>query len=228
MILCLVALAIGTAGTSTARATPLFQADSYPASIDGGGKGTRTTFWFNGAAWECGTSIFKGELTGAASALTLAPTYEECRWNYPPVNPPAWSTVKVLMNGCDYRLHSLEKTAADAYSSLMDLQCPPGQQMVVELNSGPWTICRLTVSAQAGKTSVPITDNTGKEGGLDDVGAKLHAQGLKYTQDLPGSPIACPIKPGTYEFLDVKQEFPTTLTATSEPGKQIGFRVNGE
>jgi len=224
-ILCCAAILIGTAGAATARAEPLFEADSYPATIDGGAKGILTTVFRFGAAWECLSATYKGELTEAASALTISPVYEECRWNYPVTNPQVWSTVKVSMNGCDFRFHSLERLAADEYESLFDLQCSSGNQMVVELNSGPWLACRLTVPAQSNKALVGFIDNT--KGVFDDVGVVFSVKGMKFTQDVSGFPVACPVKPGTYEFFEIGGEV-NTFTATAEGGEQTGFRVIGE
>jgi len=171
--------------------------------------------------WECKTTTFQGELTAKANSLTLFPSYGECRWNYPPVEPPVWSVVTVTMNGCDYRLHSLKRLKADEYSASADLQCPAGKQVVVDLRSGAFTLCRVTLPAQSNKTGSRLIDTTGKGGGLDDVELQLAMGGMTYTQDLAG----CPINAGTYNTFAIENRM--TLTATSA-GKQIGFRVAGE
>lgn len=224
-ILAILALAICAAWAAPAQAEPLFEADSYPATIDGAPFQASIFIMEGPYRWECKTTTMKAELTGKASSLTVTPTYGECRWNYPIVEPPVWSVVTVLMNGCDYSLHGLKWVKADEYTTSADLQCPAGKQMVVELKSGAATICRLTVPAQANISGSKLIDKTGKEKSLDDVELQLAMSGMKYTQDLTTFPIACPIKAGTYETFAILNQM--TLTGTSG-GKGIGLRVSGE
>lgn len=225
MILLAVALVATAAGATGARAEPFFEADSYLATIDGVAQ-TATVFQFGGMwKWECKTSPMEGKLSAKSSALTLSAAYGECRWRYPVKEPPPpFSLVQIFMNGCDYRLHSLGRVKADEYLSLADLECPAGKQVVIELHQETPTICKLTVPAQSNKSDIALIDETGKEGTTDDdLKAEITIKGMKYTQD---SLFTCPVKQGTYE--DLEYLGISTLTATSEAGKQIGLRVAGE
>lgn len=216
-------LAIGATYAAPAQAAPLFTADSYPATIDGVAAAP-AIFQFGGVyAWECETAPMQGTLAGASSALTLSVTYETCRWRYPVTEPPQpWSAVLIAMNGCDWKLQSLQKLEADKYKSSANLECPAGKDVVIELQQGGFPLCKLTVQAQSNKSEVRLSDKTEKS--PNDVEALIAIAGLKYTQEL-GFPYSCPVKTGTYENLNYQGI--ATLTATSA-GKQIGFRVTGE
>lgn len=218
----LLALALLTAGVASARAEPRFEADSYAATIDGVAK-TATVFQFGGIyKWECKAAPMQAKLSGESSALTLSASYGECRWQYPPGAP--FSLVQIFMNGCDYRLHALQRVKTDEYLSQVDLECPENKEVVIELHQETPTICKLKVPAQSNKSHVALIDETGKEGTADDdVKAKITVAKMKYTLE---SFVGCPVSKGTYEDLEYLGE--STLTATSEAGKQIGFRVAGE
>jgi hypothetical protein len=221
-ILAFVTAVIGLVAPVGAQAEPQFAPSISPATVDGTAL-SRTVFRFNGNAWECLATGFKGESTGLSSSLTVSPSFGECRWNYPPVAPSVWSTVQVAMNGCDFNLHSLKRLASHEYSSLLDLKCPAGQQVVIDLNSWQGPICKLTVPPQANKSSVRLVNKTVTPA---DVEAIFAVNGLKYTQDLTTPFPTCPVKVGTYEFLEFQHV--ATLTTTYEPGKQTGFQVIGE
>jgi len=121
-------------------------------------------------------------------------------------------------------LHGLQRVKADEYLSQVDLECPEGKQVVINLRQGTATICQLTVPPQSNRSHVALIDETNKEGTADDdVTARVTIEGMKYELH---SFVGCPVGKGTYE--DLVYEGISTLTATSEAGKQIGFRVAGE
>jgi hypothetical protein len=220
--LLLVVLVFGLVSAASAQAEPSFEADAYPATIDGTPL-SATIFTFGGEyKWTCHSTSYTGSLAAKSTQLTITPSYSTCSWSYPVTEPQQpYSIVKVSMNGCDYRLHSGKRLELDKYQDLLSLECPAGQQVVIELNQGPTTICRLTVRAQSNKSHVGLTDKTIAP---NDVELAATVKGLKYTQDLSGF-IPCPVKAGAYENLEFTAL--ATLTATSG-GKQVGLRVTGE
>lgn len=103
------------------------------------------------------------------------------------------------MNGCDYRLRSLEILAEDEYLSQAEIQCPAGKQVVIHLRAEALTACTLTVPAQSKLSHVKLIDQTGKaEPSDDDVTAQITLTKLHYSQD---SLFTCPVKQGTYADL---------------------------
>jgi hypothetical protein len=224
LALAMMTMAVGAA--SSAEAKPIFEADSYPATIDGVTIEAASVFTFGSFyKWECKKAPFQGKLTVAANALTLSAAYEECRWRWPVTEPPPpFSIVEVKMNGCDYSLNSLEFLKKDEYLARADLACPAGKLVEIDLHENIPIICRLTVPAQTNKADVKLIDQTGKEGTADDdVEARITIEKLHYTQDAAGT---CPVSAGTYE--DLQYLGYSTLTATDGSGKQIGLRVSGE
>ena len=227
-LLVVLALAVGGVGAGSAQAEPLFEADSYTATVDGVAL-KQSVFTFGGIyQWECKSSPFEGKLLAKSSSLTLSALYAECRWMWPVTEPPIepYSLVQINMNGCDWKLNTLKFQKADEYTSLVNLECPAGKQVVIELHRTEPTICKLTVPAQSGKSDVRLIDKTASS--PNDVEAQVTISGLNYTQDLSHfiPELNCPLKPGSYT--DLAYAGLLTLTATSEPGKQIGFRVTGE
>lgn len=212
---------------SSASAVPFFEADKYPATIDGTALSTSVfTFGSSSLKWQCKKSNFLGELPTASEALRLSAVYEECTWTSHITEKEEGegeepSVVFVTMNGCNYKLHGLEFLAEDEYRALADLECPTGKQVVIDLFHKSSVLCTLTVPPQSNRSDVKLIDQTGKEGTADDdVKAQITIEKLHYSQDA----IGCPVKQGTYENLQYLGE--NTLIATSE-GKQIGLRVSG-
>ncbi len=206
-----------------AKAAPTFEADGYPATIEGWTIEAASVFSFSGYSFSCNEALHQGQLSGSEAALTLAAMYEECTWTWPP-EPPKPSVVLVTMNGCDFRLHSLELEAKDEYLSLVNLECPTGKQVVIDMHSGFAVLCTLTVAAQSNAAHVRLINQTGKEGTSDDdVKAQITIEELHYAQDSPGF---CPVKQGTYQNLQYLGI--STLVATNQQGQQIGLRVSGE
>lgn len=224
--LALAMLALAAGSVASAEAKPLFEADSYPATIDGVTIEAASIFTFGSIyKWECKKAPFQGKLSAAATSLTLTPSYQECRWRWPVIEPPPpFSIVEVKMNGCDFSLNALEFLKKDEYLSHVDLSCPAGKVVEIDLHENTPVICRLTVPAQTNRADVKLIDQTGKEGTSDDdVEARITVEKLHYTQDSAGT---CPVAAGTYE--DLQYLGYSTLTATNEAGKQIGLRVSGE
>jgi hypothetical protein len=220
-ILAVLVLAACAAWASPAQAEPLIEADSYPATIDGIAL-QASIFTMEGPyKWECKATTMTAELTGKSSSLTVTPTYGECRWNYPVMEPPVWRVVTVTMNGCDYLLHGPKRVEVDKYSVLADLKCPVGQQVVVHLSSTTFPTCRVTLPAQSNIAGSYLIDKTGKEKSADDIELQLAMGGMSFTQDVAG----CPVTVGAHTSFSILNQM--TLSGTSA-GKGIGLRVSGE
>ncbi len=218
-----VVLAMSAGGAPVAKAVPIFEAEQYPATIEGTGVGLQSVFSLGGVKFTCNEALHLGQMFGSATALTLAATYEECTWTWPPAEPPKHSVVPITMNGCDFRLHSLKLEAEDEYLSLVDLECPAGKQVVIDMYSEASVVCRLTLPAQSKLAHVRLIDQTHEEATKDDVKAQITIEKLHYTQDL----LLCPAaKQGTFQNLQYVGV--STLVATNQEGQQIGFRVVGE
>ncbi|MFL5833730.1 MAG: hypothetical protein ACJ76B_07095 [Solirubrobacterales bacterium] len=213
--------AVCAISSASAQAEPLIEADSYPTTIDGTALAASIFTMEGGYKWECKATAMSGELVAKSGSLTLSPTYGECRWNYPVLEPPVWRVVTVTMNGCDYLLHGLKRTEADKYSTLADLKCPAGQQVVVHLSSTTFPTCKVTLPAQSNLAGSNLIDKTGKEKSADDVELQLGMGGMAFTQDIAG----CPVAVGAHSTFSIVNQM--TLSGTSG-GKGVGLRVSGE
>jgi hypothetical protein len=225
----LAALVVAVAGASaaSAEAEPLFEADSYAATVSGTPL-EKTVFGFRFSVapfeWECVNAQVQGELPGAVSSLVLVPTDAECRWQYPPGSP--FTVVTMAMNGCKWKLHGLSKVETGAYKSLVDLECPAGQEVSIELRELTVTICRLRVPSQASKSQVFLLDksNKEKEPADDSIEMSLAVEKLHYK--LEALSLGCPVAGGTYEDMTYKGK--ESLTAkTKSGGVQTGLRLSG-
>lgn len=218
-------VAVTGAGATSARAAPLFEADSYAATVNGAPLKS-TIFWFHpGAsplAWECLKAPLQGELPAALPFLALTPTYSECRWQWPPGSP--FSVVSVSMNGCKWRLNTLSKVEAGTYKSLVDLECPSGQEVLVELRQTTVTICKMRLASQTSKGQILLLDKPNKEEKADDsIETSFAVEKLRYKME---ALLGCPVASGTYE--DMKYEGKESLTAkTKSGGVQTGLRLSG-
>lgn len=214
------------AGAASAKAEPLFEADSYAATVNGAPLAS-TIFWFHpGAsplAWECLKAPLQGELSAASPLLALTPTYSECRWQYPPGSP--FSVVTMSMNGCKWRLHGLSKFETGSYNSLVDLECPSGQEMSIELRQSALTICKMKLASQTNKSGASLFNKPNKEEKADDsVEARFSVEKLRYKMESVSG--LCPVASGTYE--DMRYEGRESLTAkTKSGGVQTGLRLSG-
>jgi hypothetical protein len=225
-VLAALVITVTGAGAASAKAEPLFEADSYAATVSGAPL-VSTIFRFHpGAsplAWECLKAPLQGELLAASSSLALAPTYSECRWMFPPGSP--FSVVTMGMNGCKWRLHALSKVETGTYKSLADLECPTGQEVSIELRQSTLTICRMKLASQTNKSSLSLLNKANKEEKADDsIETTFGVEKLRYKMEALSG--LCPVASGTYE--DMKYEGKESLTAkTKSGGVQAGLRLSG-
>jgi hypothetical protein len=219
-------VAVTGVGAASAQAEPLFKADGYTATVSGAPLGS-TIFRFHlGASpltWECLDAQLQGELPTPSPALALAPTYSECRWQFPPGS--SFSAVTMVMNGCKWRLHALSKVETGAYQSQADLECPSGQEALIELRQLTVTICRMRLPSQTGKSQILLLDRPNEAEEADDsIEAFFSVEKLRYKMEALS--FACPVGTGTFEDLTYKGEESFTAKLKSG-GAPVGLRLDG-
>lgn len=176
-------LALGFATTSTASAKeqvgffvageeseeeaeqPRFEAETSPAFFEGGG--SDHVWGFQIGNLECPVD-FSGELSSAASDLTLVPfvSYFAC-------NTPGGMTLTINSNGCVDTVDLLN--SGPPYIGEFGISCP--SESPYQFNLGG--LCTISIPAQTGLAQVDL-ENTG-EGAERAVHAAIDAEGLKYT-----------------------------------------------
>lgn len=93
---------------------------------------------------KCEFVKFKGTMAGTTTTtMTLTPKYENCKMD--------GVTTYVTTNGCAFVFHLGLNT--ETFESKMDLECPAGQQLVVEAG-----FCTITIPPQAGLQQVTFTN----------------------------------------------------------------------
>lgn len=221
---CLAALALLVVTAPAAQAEPLFEADSYPATVVGVTAPEFVSVWTFGGEYKftCGTDQFSGELTEPSETLALATLSEECLWVWPPTEPPPPpSIVEVKMNSCVERLGAVffdEESGRDL--APLALECPEGNQVEIVLYEKSLELCKLTVPSQTSVEHVWLENQENEKGSADDtVVGKFTFEGLHYSQDK----LFCPVKTGTYE--DLSYVAINVFSAANESEEQIGLRI---
>jgi hypothetical protein len=99
--------------------------------------GAQHVFTVNSRTVKCETATFLGEATGTSVAsLTITPTYSGCE----AFGIKESEGTKVTMNGCDYKF-----TAASTTSGTVQIECPVGQEITVDVGTG---ICTVHIPPQ--------------------------------------------------------------------------------
>jgi hypothetical protein len=163
-------LAMSAVAASAAQATP------GTVTLDGGNTteaafhaaqvaGESHTFTLpNKRVLSCAVATFTGTVKNGDTAVTAAPTYENCHVTLTPNTWPA----TVFMNGCDYNFTLQTKIVGDVWDTDAHLECPE-TDVVIEVYV-PGTLpsehtvstkllCRYTVQEQTVQ-GVTATDNT--------------------------------------------------------------------
>jgi hypothetical protein len=228
MLAVLVVAAMGVRAAG-AQAEPAFEADSYPATLTGVPT-TATVFGFHpggGAtnSWSCAKPAAAGELSVLSSSVLLPHTYSECTWVVPPMPGTLPSVVTIFVNSCKWNVHGLSKVATGSYKALVNLECPSGQEMLIELRQGTFVICKMHVPSQGNKSQVTLLDKANKEEKADD-SVELSFAVEKLLYHLESLSALCPATSGTYEDLSIKGSESFTAK-TKAGGVQTGLRVSG-
>ncbi|HEX8752028.1 MAG TPA: hypothetical protein VF731_01315 [Solirubrobacterales bacterium] len=201
-------LAVG--GTAAASAQAGFVAGSYPAKLSGT-QLEQFIFFSAAAELKCKTSDFAGELTEAASSLSLTARTEGCSTGGGIV------VMAVSMNGCTYRFTQGAKVAEGEWSSGLKIECPMGKEIVWE---NPEHNCVARTPAQE-VSSTSTLRNTAKEPGT--ILLTTAASGIHYTLEKTFGCVGMPA-PGTYT--NGKYQGTAELSAANpETSKGIDLRL---
>lgn len=193
-------VAVGAAAAAAAHAGT-FTAGQYPATIVGTNNVPHTVTTNLGAI-EC-APFFHGKLEAASEEITLEPGYGPCTLGA--------KEVHVDLNGCDYTVNAGETLGNDRVGGTMDIGCPPGSVIDIEVTSIP--VCHLTIPAQSGLSALTYTSQTPPS----DVNLDFGLGEIAYTLDM-----GCP-GPGVYA--NGAMTGITTLVAFKGPGMQTAFGV---
>jgi hypothetical protein len=178
----LTVIATGAVAATGAQAG-FFTAGAFPATLTGQTVGGPHVLTTELGAMECEPK-FHGEQAGVAAEITLTPLYgTSCTIG--------GKVVHVIPNGCDYRLHAGMTLEADAVAGFMDIKCPAGNRITVEITGMP--ICRMTIPEQNGIAGITYTNRTM----FNDVDIDFNLGGLIYELDM-GCPKMGAFANGTY------------------------------
>ena len=147
---------LGLAASASQAAN--FTASGYPAAItgesiegvetEGGNSIEDETFELAVGFW-C-KSKFSSTLTSASTTLEAEVTLSKCQTGL--------GTVTVNMTGCKFRYH-LEEGTGDEYTGSLDLVCPAGASIDVEI---PAASCNMTIPPQTGLKKIHFRNETSK------------------------------------------------------------------
>jgi Concanavalin A-like lectin/glucanases superfamily len=187
---------------------PKVEAETYPATLKGGGLETFTT---KSASITCSETGLQGVLGSASSQLSLTPTYAGCK--------AAGLTTTANASNCHYILSV--KEAGAPYAGKWGIACKESGEVIefdVFLKSS--IICKVKVSAQEGLEGVGLS--TSGSGNKRSVGLEAEIKGVKY--ELSGS--NCGTASGTYTDGVLKGK--ATLAGATDKGAQVGAYLAGE
>ncbi|HEV2791767.1 MAG TPA: hypothetical protein VGV69_10750 [Solirubrobacterales bacterium] len=140
----LAAFGVAATATSAASATEFTSASSPVAFHAVQSEAEPLVLRFDGYEVVCQVATFSGEVSTPTTSVTITPKYSEvCNSGF---------GYKVTMNGCDYLLH----LPAIGNSATVDLVCPAGKDVTLEIGGG---VCTVHIPPFTGKGSVTLTNN---------------------------------------------------------------------
>ncbi|HZO07531.1 MAG TPA: hypothetical protein VFB52_14165 [Solirubrobacterales bacterium] len=211
-LLLAVALATGAFTAVAAQAEPLFEANSYPATITGDqvpGEELVLTVE-KGLSTECETRHFHALISEATSSVTATTEQAGCK-------AFGFITATVNQNGCEFRFDVTEKLATDKYVGNADFLCPEGKKMQVQTAT-----CQIEVGSQ--ENLGPIYFENSTEAGHITLRPEIKEK-ITYTKTK--DPLFCPFN-GTGTKSD--GSFVGNTTVEGEVvggGSAIGIKVDG-
>lgn len=181
--LTLLAVVAGGSAVATGAQAGVFTAGAYPATLTGQTVGGPHTLTTELGAMGC-EPRFHGEQAGPSPEITLSLLYgTSCGIG--------GFQVHFIPNGCDYQLHAGATLFEDAVGGFMDVKCPAGNRINIEITSFP--ICRITIPEQFALASITYTNRTLAK----DVDVDFNVIGLEYELD-PGCPVVGFFNNGEY------------------------------
>jgi hypothetical protein len=181
--LSLLAAIAGSAFAVASAQAGVFTAGAYPATLTGQTVGGPHTLTTELGAMGCEPK-FHGEQAAASPEITLSLLYgTSCGIG--------GNVVHFIPNGCDYQLHAGATLFEDAVGGWMDVKCPAGKRINIEITSFP--ICRITIPEQFAVASITYTNRTLAK----DVDVDFNVLGLEYELDA-GCPVVGFFTTGEY------------------------------
>jgi hypothetical protein len=156
---------LGVLAPTVAQAETSFTAGQYPATVTGTSAKGNDTIVLEGGSVECKTS-YHAKLQEPSTALTIAPTYSECR-------AFGFLSATVVATGCAYRVHVGEGASEDSFKSTFDISCEAGKAIKVTASA-----CEAEIGSQAELTAM-LSVNTAAS--PRDITFDPEASGIAYT-----------------------------------------------
>lgn len=156
------------------------------------------------------------------TTVTLTPDYEQSKCKHTLLGVARPCTI--TMNGCDYVLH-IEKTTetpADTYGATIDIVCPVGQKIDLDIypagtlpaeHATKAQFCTVTVPAQTGLKGADVTTNTVS----DDFTVQGTIVNITLTKELAGC--------GASETKEGKFDINMTVKGLNEVGGNTGVTI---
>src|SRR3954447_2024719 len=196
--LALLAVGATTAATGASAQAGVFTAGAYPATLTGQTVGGPHMLKTELGVMGCEPK-FHGEQAAAAAEITLSLLYgTSCGIGGFPVH--------FIPNGCDYQLHAGATLFEDAVGGWMDVKCPAGKRINIEITSFP--ICRITIPEQFALAAITYTNRTLAK----DVDVDFNVLGLEYELDA-----GCPV----VGFFNTGEYTGTTTLTTDNGGMPV-------
>lgn len=201
--LALLAVVAGGSAVATGAQAGVFTAGAYPATLTGQTVGGPHTLKTELGAMGCEPK-FHGEQAAASPEITLSLLYgTSCGIGGFPVH--------FIPNGCDYQLHAGATLFEDAVAGFMDVKCPAGKRINIEITSFP--ICRITIPEQFALAAITYTNRTLAK----DVDVDFNVLGLEYELDA-----GCPV----VGFFTTGEYTGTTTLTTDNAGVPVPNAVD--
>lgn len=182
--LTLLAVVAGGSAVATGAQAGVFTAGAYPATLTGSTVGGPHTLITELGVMGCEPK-FHGEQAAASPEITLSLLYgTSCGIG--------GNVVHFIPNGCDYQLHAGATGVPDVVGGFMDVKCPAGKRINIEITSFP-AICRITIPEQFALASITYTNRTL----FKDVDVDFNVLGLEYELDA-GCPVVGFFNNGEY------------------------------
>jgi hypothetical protein len=195
---------LGIAGLELGAPSGQLEAEFHPANVSGApitGKAPSMTFE-GGLTASCEKASVSGELSKAATEISLMPSFAEC-------TAFGFTEASIAMNGCGFLLHTDAGAGASA-----DISCPSGK--AIELSS---FTCKISIPAQSARKMVTLSNESGVPASL---ALSLALGKVTYTKTKDGT--FCPLS-GTGTKEDGQIGVDMLLTARNVSEAPNGLRV---
>jgi hypothetical protein len=179
--------------------------------LSGEGKPIKFTPAAGFGAVSCTVNWSGTDAIGEAKIITIFAEYKACTDSF-------GRTVHWRMNECDYKFRTTAKLAVDEYRGEMDISCPAGKEIEVEVTSGGAKVCLAKMPSQPGKVPVFYKDNTNAPW---DVLVETEIKNLEGT--VAGGFLNCGVAPGAFVFGELSGN--VTLKGFDTGGVQLDFYV---